>query len=484
MAALATKVASKKDLSPTGFSRSVLGHSPWRLQAEIMESVANNRRTAVKSCHASGKTYTSADVVLWWITRFEDAIAVTTAPTNTQVEQLLWGEIRNSARGSHVKYPKILTKELKISEKNYAIGLSTNEAERFQGFHSGRVLLVLDEAPGVRNEIWQAAQGLMAGGDVRILAIGNPTIIGGPFHAAFTSSRELWKTYTISAFDTPNLQRVSLMFKDESGANVVVGSGKDLLELSEEELDYSTRPYLCTRRWVKEMFTEWGPNHPYFQSKVLGEFPTESDDSLIPLKWLERNRIRDANTPPSSDHLKQLYAGVDVAGPGEAETVLVVRGGPRVVYIKGWTHSDPRGELVAALGQFKPNLVRINVDSVGIGWNMYTHLKDQFGKIVFPINVGNRPRDKEKFVNAKAEFYWGLRLRVQAGDLRGLDDERTIGQLVAIRYKHNARGHIEIESKEDMRDRGVKSPDRAEALMLAFIERTTGEFGKLFFSTQ
>jgi hypothetical protein len=112
----------------------------------------------------------------------------------------------------------------------------------------------------------------------------------------------------------------------------------------------------------------------------------------------------------------------------------------------------------------------INVDSAGIGWNMYTHLNDVFPGIAHPINVGESPYDPEKYANLKAELYWGLRMRAQAGDLSGSMDEKLIGQLAGIRYKHNARGQIVIESKEDARKRGVKSPDRAEAVMLAFAQ--------------
>jgi len=472
-----------KDLqTPAGFARGVLNQSLWHVQAEILDSIAKNRRTAVKSCHASGKTFVSAAAVLWWVTTFPDAIAVTTAPTNTQVETLLWGEIRNSASLARIKYPRVLTRELKLAEKNYAIGLSTNESARFQGFHSGKVLIVLDEAPGVRNDIWTAVQGLLAGGDVRLLAIGNPVIIGGSFHDAFTSARELWATYTINAFDTPNLQRTSLVFPDETGVNTVIGYGADLMGLTEEELDEGSRPYLCTRRWVKEMFQEWGATHPYFQSKVLGEFPTESDDTLIPLSWLEKCRLKETAATGKGE----LCAGLDVAGPGESETVLVVRQDSTVMFIKGWSQADPRGEVVAALKPYKADLKRVNVDSVGIGWNMYTHLKDHFGGIVKAINVGvpaTSLRSKEKFVNSKAEYYWGLRQRAQVGDLRGSLDDKTIGQLASIRYSHNARGHIEIEGKEEMRKRGVRSPDRAEAVMLAFVERGAGDLPRMFFST-
>jgi hypothetical protein len=143
----------------------------WSKQHDILQSVAKHSRTAVKACHSSSKTFTAAEVVLWWITSHEEAIAVTTAPTWTQVERLLWGEIRNAVYRARIKYPKPTTSSLQLGPGRYALGLSTNEGVRFQGFH-GNVLVVLDEAPGIMPEIYEAIEGIRAGGDVRVLALG------------------------------------------------------------------------------------------------------------------------------------------------------------------------------------------------------------------------------------------------------------------------------------------------------------------------
>jgi phage terminase large subunit len=432
---------------PSQFAEAILGHEVWSKQREMLQSVASHACTAVKACHASGKTFTAAEAVLWWITSHEEAIAVTTAPTWTQVERLLWGEIRSAISGARIQYPKPSNTAWHLGPSRYAIGLSTNEGVRFQGFH-GNVLIVLDEAPGVLPEIWEAIEGIRAGGDVRVLALGNPTIASGPFYEAFASNRENWKLVTISAFDTPNLEGITL---------------ETLLELPEEELNYNPYPYLTTRRWVKEKYLEWGPEHPLWQSRVLGNFPTQSEDALLSLSWLEAAKYREmADEGP-------FHAGVDVAGPGEDETVVCVRRGSRILLTKAFGGREPRGEVVAALLPYKSQLVTVNVDSVGIGYYMAQHLKDE-GLPMREVNVGERPSDTEKYVNRKAELYWGLRERVEDGDMGGLSDERMIAQLAGIRYSHNSRGQIVIESKEEARKRGVKSPDRAEALMLAFAD--------------
>jgi phage terminase large subunit len=459
--------------TPAGFIRGALGHSLWEKQREIANDVATQRRVAVKSCNASGKTFLAADLTLWWVTTYSDGIVVTTAPTWTQVDQLLWGEIRKTVAdpATKIKYGDINQTEIKLGPKNYAIGISTNQSARFSGFHAGRVLILMDEAEGILPQVWEAINGLRAGGHVVQLAIGNPLIVGGEYYDIFTTHRAGWKTHTISAFDTPNLRYVSLTYLDEQGAEVTLGHGKNLLEMTEEELDYGPRSYLCGRRWLKEMFEEWGPNHPYFQSRVLGEFPTQGDDALIPLSWLEKLKLKDAKHSPED----VVRAGLDVAGPGEAETFLWVMKGDHLVLGKGWPQADPRGEIVAALAPYKEELVSLNVDCIGVGWGIYLHLADIFDrsspgggkkKVVNAVNVGAPARDDKKFANSKAEYFWNLRMRAQAGELLGLTDEKTIGQLAVIKYRQNSRGKIEIESKDELKKRGVKSPDRAEALML------------------
>ena len=449
-------------LDPILFVEHVFGDDLWSAQKEILRSVARNARTAVKACHASGKTMLAALAVLWWIARYEDGTAITTAPTWEQVRDLLWGEIHKALRRSRIREIGTVNQtEIRIGPDHYAIGLATNRGVRFQGFHGEHVLIVMDEAPGVMGDIWEAVEGVRAGGKVHVLALGNPTIASGPFHDAFTANRDGWATFTIDAFDTPNLRGLSL---------------EDLRamprRLPEDAPEFALRPrpYLVTRRWVYEKFSEWGEKSPLWQARVRGQFPEQAEDALISLTWLEAARAKRADADPKP----RLYAGIDVAGPGEDETCAVVRddrGG--IVAMASWQSPDPRGDVCAFLAEFRDRLEDVNVDSIGIGYNFALHLEDQ-GFPVMKINVGEASREPEKFANAKAEFYWGLRMRFEAGDVTGLDDETAISQLAGIRYRHNPRGQILIESKEESRKRGVKSPDRAEATMLAFANRTPG----------
>jgi hypothetical protein len=440
------KRAKKLLEDPALFVRHFLNRKLWYRQEEILRSVAAHRRTAVKACHASGKTFVAAAAVLWWITTRPKGIAITTAPTWTQIERVIWPEIHRLALNAKIAYPKPSLTKLDLGDGRFAMGLSTNEGVRFQGFH-GNILIILDEAPGILPEIYEAIGGIQAGGDVRVLALGNPVIASGPFFDAFSANRTGWNLISISAFDCPNLMGVTL---------------EQLLTMCDEQLDDNCWPSLTTRRWVRDRYIEWGPRHPLWESRVCGNFPQQSDDALFSLTWLEQAKNR---TEGDGD----FHAGVDVAGPGEDETVVCVRQGPRIIALRGWSGRDARGDVLATLMPFKSRLKSVNVDSVGIGEYFSQYLRDH-GLRVSNINAGGSPRNKDKYVNRKAEVYWQFHERVKAGDLAGLTDDKAIAQLASIRYGHNHRGQIEIESKEDARKRGVKSPDRAEAVILAFAE--------------
>lgn len=435
---------------PVLFIEETMKAQLWAGQRQIVKAVFENPRVCVKAAHSVGKTYVAARIVLAFFYLKPHCKILTTAPTYTAVRKLLWGEIATA----YDRLPtgmggRLFGTELRGSPDHWALGLSTDRADRFQGHHADSLLLVFDECAGVRSEIWEAAETIRAGGsDVHWLCIGNPTVTSGPFYDAFHTQRETWSLHTLGAFQTPNLAGID---------------PEDLLLMDEAELGADPYPFLTQRRWVRERAKEWGIGSPLFQSRVLGNFPTESEDSLIWLTHIEKARI--SNLQPKSDD--DWRAGLDVAGPGSDETVLVVRNGPRIVSIKSWAGSDPRGQVVAELLQYRDRAIKVGVDSVGIGYYMAQHLRDN-GFEVVEINVGKAPYDKERFTNLKGELYWGLRERFTEGEIAGQIDEGLISQLAGIRYGYDSRGRVVIESKDSIHRRGGKSPDRAEALMLAF----------------
>ena len=453
--------------NPVWFCRSILGHDPWLMPRRIMRALDQHHvRVAVKACHSSGKTFSAAEMVLWWV-YIKRGIVITTAPTWHQVEMLLWNEVRLAHGDARLPLGgEILQTEIKLSPNNYAVGLSTNKGVRFQGFHGNPLLVVIDEAPGVAPDIWEAIEGIRAGGDVRILALGNPTIASGPFYDAFTTQREGWTTFTIDAFATPN-------FTDDLSRPMTLD---ELRSLDDAGLDYAPRPYLTRRRWVAEKLRDWGEQSPLWASRVRGQFPDQSEDALISLAWLERaTGIPDGIAIPAD---APLVGGIDVAGPGEDETVLHLRtadGQPSIALpLHAWAIPDARGPVVAELAKVRSRLVNVNVDAIGIGYNFALHLRD-LGFPVTLVNVGERPTHAgdTRYANLKAQLYWTLREALANGELVGLSDDVQVSQLASVRYQQDSRGHVVIERKEQARKRGVRSPDRAEALMLSYATGTS-----------
>lgn len=137
---------------PALFAEHILGVRLWDGQVEMLRSIKTHRRTAIKACHGVGKTFALAVGGLWWLARYPEGIVLTTSPTLRQVRTQVWSEIHRLVARSKIPYPEIRSTELKLrGDENYALGLSTNEAENFQGYHGKFVLIIADEAPGIES---------------------------------------------------------------------------------------------------------------------------------------------------------------------------------------------------------------------------------------------------------------------------------------------------------------------------------------------
>lgn len=450
---------------PVLFSKNILQHVTWNRQDEILRAIFDHQKTAVKACHASSKTYSAAEAALYWLGRHEDGVVISTAPGDRQVTGLLWREVREALGNSLMDYGVSPTlKGLKISETNYGMGMATRSdvtagrGVRFSGFHGGKILLIIDEAPGVSQDIWDGIQGIQAGGEVHVVALGNPVIPSGPFFDIFHTKRAGWYCITIDAFDTPNLKGLTI---------------HDIASMTPTELDEtpSDVPNLITRRWVRDMMDELNVDpeapdelqDPLWQSKVRGQFPTQAEDSLIWLAWIEAARNRERPNEPEGF----FTAGLDPAAGGDNETAIQIVEGFHLVERASWRKKDPRGEAVAFLNKFRPRLREVRVDVDGVGYYFAKHLKDHKFKVI-EFHNGAKANNEKRFEDKKAECYWNVRDLFQRGIITGKIDDATMSQLSAIRYDHHPKtARIRIESKDSLSKRGVKSPDHADGIMMA-----------------
>ena len=415
----------------------------WSKQIEICNSVILNRRTAVRSGHGIGKSWTAGMLAAWWIDTHPigEAIVITTAPTYNQVHAILWEEIRKQHRKGDLAGDVLQTDVWNIDKILVGQGRKPSDYndQAFQGIHRRYVLVILDEACGVPANLWTGAEAITTNADCRIVAIGNPDNPSSEFFNACKPGSE-WNVIGVSSYDSPNL--------------------------TGEEVPEDLRPLLVDANWIEGRLKKWGRDSPLFQSKVLGLFPKTSIDTLIPIEWIERAQAKEL---PADGWPRTL--GVDVARFGTDHSVIIARAGGRFRI-----YSDRNGERTtvtagrAVKAWMDTNAEEINVDGVGVGAGVVDTL-DEDGYPVVDIQSGAEPNDKKLFINLRAEAYWTLRGMFERDevDLDPNDDELA-SQLGSIKYIFTRKGKIQIESKDDMRKRGMPSPDLADGCMLAVAE--------------
>ncbi len=425
--------------SPIAFADKVLGVTLWEKQKEVLSALTLHRRVAVKAGNGLGKGFCAAVAVLWFIHHHDPAIALTTAPTFRQVRHVLWRQIRRLYRPASGKLGgAMLDTRWELYDDRYAMGLSASTADQFQGFHGDNLLIVVDEAEGVSEEIYEAIEAVMTSPEPRLLLIGNPTTVSGGFRRAFYEERSLYFTITISALESPNFQEQA-----------------------------NPWPGLTTREWVDEHKETWGEDSPIYQSRVMGEFPEQEENTLIRLTHLEAAASRDPVTVEGDD---EVVLAVDVARFGSDRSVILRRRGFQVEEIRVFRNMDTvelAGWVVAAIKEVKP--ARTYVDEVGVGAGLVDQLKKE-GYQVHGVNVARAARQKRVFGNLRAEGFWRLRELLARGLISIPYDNQLISELSSLRFRYDENGRVFIESKDQMRSRGLPSPDKADALMLAFLE--------------
>jgi len=427
-------------LNPVRFIEDVLGVKLWSKQAQICNSVRDNPRTSVRSCSAVGKTGVSALIVLWFLCAFRPATVLTTGRSFRQVKEQLWREIRT--RHAQSRRPiggEITQVSLNLAEDWFALGFSTDESDRVTGYHNRHVLVIVDEASGVPEEVYGALDNPLSSGWTRQLIIGNPTQSVGKFRDSFTSAT--FNSFHISAFDTPN-------FTGEEG-------------------DFS---FLISKEYVEAKKLEWGEDNPLYEVFIKGDFPSGETDRLIPFGAAELAINREIKP----DKEEEYAMGIDTARFGEDENALYIRHGSRVIKSVFWKKSDTEasiGKIVHELKLLKEAETPCNIINIDEGYN--PGIVDGLKALKYKVNgitFQSKAKNHKLFANVRAEMFWNLADRFKAGTIDIPNDKVLLKQVTDIKKKPlDRQDKIIIESKEDMKARGLKSPDRADALALCFM---------------
>lgn len=443
----ARQVLDRCQKDPAWFSREVLGVELWSKQRDILASVRDHRRTAVRSCHGIGKTFTAADVALWFLYSFPDSRVVTTATTWPQVEKLLWHEVNQlHSRSLYPLGGRCLTTELKLDDGRFAIGLSTRpeHKESFQGHHAENILLIFDEASGIPAPIYEAGEGYMTSAGARWLMIGNPTRPEGEFYNAFHKDRDSYNTIHVAYHDTP--------------------------AWTGEQVSDRLLRRLISPTWVEEKRRSWGEDSPLWQVRVLGDFPSTSDNTVVSLTDVEAAQ-RNTITPCPED---TAVVGADVARFGTDETVISVNHGGQVRIMRRYTGRDLMqtvGAIIDVARQVPchefPALV---VDDDGLGGGVTDRLREQ-GYHVTAFRAGEAARDRRAYPNRRSEHWFDAAHKLPTLDLDG--DEQLAADLLAPRYKLDSQGRRVVEPKDETKKRIGRSPDRADSVLLTLIDTDT-----------
>lgn len=449
----------KHDIS---FYTDILKEDLWEKQLLIITKIKDGFNggcptIVVTSCHASGKTYVLGDIVNGELFPYKDSVVLTTAPTWKQVKNTLWRQIKRAYnRAERNKRPlggSLIQTELNISETWYALGLSTSEPENFAGYHSERMLIVMDEASGVSDEIDEAVDGIAAGGLVVIVKIGNPTKING--HFARDAKRSDVVKITISCFDTPNFTANGIKTVDD-------------LTLEKCQCAEVVVAGLITPMWVYRLKEKYGVDSDVFRVRALGKFPKAESDTFMSI-----DMVQDAiNRTVTQRGL--VIIGVDVARFGSDKSVVTVRQGMKVIEKFVYEKIDTMelvGNIINDTSKYQDKVY--NVDVIGVGAGVGDRLKEQGFKVNM-VNVAEKPNEKVQddesmpnFGNLRAEAYFRTKDALKYLDLPEDDDWF---ELCNLKYKFDSAGRLFIESKDEMKKRGLHSPDTADSLMLTFAK--------------
>ena len=431
-------------LDPVGYCRANLGIELWAAQKRIIEALRDHRFVSVRSSNAVGKSFLASCCVPWYLQTRPCGYVVTTAATWKGLEKILWPEIHRRILNARVtslrRLGHLLKTEWQIAPHYEAFAISPQDPEGFGGFRTPYgVLVIVDEASNMPQSKYDAIMGLCSGSASKVLLIGNPLRDSGPFYDSFRHST--WASFRISAFDCPNVI-----------------------------FDREIIPGLATREWVKERRIEWGTDSPAYRSRVLGEFPEDAEHSVITLAEVQAAVDRGEDTEIENEEDEPIDLGVDVARFGDDATVLqAVQGKRAFMPVEHWKRDTMQivGEIVAAIRELNPREVK--VDEIGVGGGVVDRLHELGHTNVYGINVGNNPRDTNRFANLRAEGWWMMKEWVESGGILP-DHKRLIGDLSSCRYEFTSSGKIKIEEKERTKKRLKRSPDNADALMLALIK--------------
>ncbi len=439
---------------PIVFAREVLRFEPDEWQAGALNDLAVSSKVAIKSGQGVGKTGMEAVALLWFLCCFPFPRIVATAPTKQQLHDVLWSEVskwmsKSPLLSEILKWTKTYIYMRNYEKRWFAVARTATKPENMQGFHEDNMLFIVDEASGVADVIMEAVLGTLSGRNNKLLMCGNPTRTSGTFFDAFNVDRAIYQCHTVSSIDSPRTNKEN----------------------------------------IQSLIRKYGEDSNVVRVRVKGEFPRQEDDVFIMLSSIEQcgSKIYEL---PEDKGMPYIMFGVDVARFGDDETVIYRNSKGRLKLVVKRLGQDLMATVGDIVAQYKIAIkefpeytgrVYVNIDDTGLGGGVTDRLKEVKREqklhrlFVIPINAAEKIDTDTKEGKEAAEYYNNLTTHMWAV-LRDLlenkqieieDEADTFAQLSIRKYFMTSSGKLELESKKEMKKRGVRSPDRADAVALS-----------------
>lgn len=440
--------------NPVIFAKQALGFEPDEWQLEALNDVRDNPQVAIRSGQGVGKTSIEAIIILWYLVCFPNAKVICTAPTMQQLNDVLWAEVAKWLNASKIKsilkWTKTKVYMIGNEERWFATARTATKPENMQGFHEDYMLFVVDEASGIDDNIMEAILGTLTGEHNKIIMMANPTKTSGIFYDAFHKDRSDWKTRKVSSLESSRTNKKN----------------------------------------IERLIRRYGPESDVVRVRVYGDFPLGEPNAWIALSAVEaainRELPGEYELINSKENLYDIPShapidlGLDVARFGDDETVLATRLGAICLPLKSFQGQDLMKTVGMAIKEannlhelYPSHNIRIKLDDTGVGGGVTDRLKEIIYEedlewlSVHPINFaskGNKDYDgiiSLMYGKFKDDFIKSIILP---------NDDDLMGQLSIRRYSLSSKGKVLIERKKEMKKRGLPSPDRAEAVIMAFYE--------------
>lgn len=379
--------------------------------------------------------------ILWFLACYFPAKVPATAPTSHQLEDVLWSELATWHRKLAEHCPALAVEfewtagafRMRSSpSESFAVARTSRpeKPEALQGFHAEHILFLIDEASGVPDNVFEVAEGALSTDGAFVVMAANPTRQSGYFFESHHKMRASWATLHWSGEDSP----------------------------------------MVSRQYIESMAKKYGVHSPVYKVRVKGDF-VGAADGVISLEMCEAAKIRDVMLNARAPEIW----GVDVARFGDDSSALAKRKGNWLKEpVREWWGKDTMqttGLVKAEYDAATEKPVAINIDVIGIGAGVVDRLKE-LGLPAIGVNVAESEAvnsGERQFNRLRDELWWRGREWFEAKDCH-FDDDETIAELTTPTYTILSNGLIQVERKDDLKKRGVKSPNRADAWLLTLAD--------------